>query len=124
MNILGISGLANSVSFKEAEWPGLAQSEYHISQGHDSAAALIVDGKLVAAAAQERFSRDKHTGAFPIDAIRYCLAEAGIQIEAVDELAHGFDYEPYREMYSLNPSSSKFFREVLSREALLAEVRG
>ncbi|WP_019676281.1 carbamoyltransferase [Arsukibacterium perlucidum] len=47
---------------------------------HDSAACLLVDGVIVAAAQQERFSRIKHDAAFPADAIRYCLAEAGITV--------------------------------------------
>ena len=45
---------------------------------HDSAAALIVDGKIVAAAQEERFTRKKHDHNFPVNAVRYCLAEAGI----------------------------------------------
>jgi carbamoyltransferase len=44
---------------------------------HDSAAALLVDGKLVAAAQEERFTRKKHDARFPIHAIGYCLAEGG-----------------------------------------------
>ena len=59
--------------FKQATWPGLEEREYRIAQGMDAAAALVVDGKLVAAAEQERFSGKKHTGDFPIDAIRFCL---------------------------------------------------
>src|SRR5579862_4103849 len=100
MKILGISGLENSMPFKQAHWPGLEEREYRIAQGMDAAAALVIDGKLVAAAEQERFSRKKHTGAFPIDAIRFCLAQAAISLEEIDELAHGFDYEPYRALYS------------------------
>ena len=51
----------------------------------DSAAALIVDGKLVAAAEEERFTRVKHApGSFPTNAILYCLAEYGIGIRDVD----------------------------------------
>ena len=45
---------------------------------HDSAAALVVDGRIVAAAQEERFTRRKHDPAFPASAIRYCLAEARI----------------------------------------------
>ena len=45
---------------------------------HDSAAALVVDGDLVAAAQEERFTRRKHDHAFPVHAIRYCLDEAGM----------------------------------------------
>lgn len=51
---------------------------------HDSAAALISDGKLVAAAQEERFSRKKHDPAFPEQAIQYCLTEAGITLAEID----------------------------------------
>ena len=46
---------------------------------HDSAAALIVDGEVVAAAQEERFTRIKHDPAFPANAVRYCLQEGGIE---------------------------------------------
>ena len=45
---------------------------------HDSAAALVVDGRICAAAQEERFTRKKHDHAFPQNAIDYCLAEAGV----------------------------------------------
>ncbi len=45
---------------------------------HDSAAAIIVDGKIVAAAQEERFTRKKHDPGFPTEAVKYCMAEAGI----------------------------------------------
>ncbi len=51
---------------------------------HDSAAALIVDGKLVAAAQEERFTRKKHDPKFPTHAIEYCLREAGITAADLD----------------------------------------
>jgi carbamoyltransferase len=51
---------------------------------HDSAASLIRDGIIVAAAQEERFSRKKHDAAFPEQAIRYCLEEAGISLTDVD----------------------------------------
>jgi carbamoyltransferase len=122
MKILGISGFQNSIPFKRNHWPALDEREYRISQGHDSAAALVIDGKIVAAAAEERFSRKKHTGDFPIEAIRYCLSEAGIAVEDIDEIAHGFDYSPFRAIYSLNPLTAQQYREVFSREALLRQV--
>jgi carbamoyltransferase len=122
MNVLGISGFQNAVPFKKRHWPGLDEREYRISQGHDSAAALIVDGKIVAAAAEERFSRKKHTGDFPIGAIRYCLAEAGIAESEVDEIAHGFNYSPYQALYSLDPTTAEQYQLVFSREALLNQV--
>ena len=45
---------------------------------HDSAAAIVVDGRIIAAAQEERFSRIKHDPAFPGQAIAYCLHEAGL----------------------------------------------
>jgi carbamoyltransferase len=123
MKVLGISGLENSMPFKQAVWPGLDEREYRIAQGMDAAAALVIDGSLVAAAEQERFSGKKHTGDFPIDAIRFCLAEAGISLDEVDEIAHGFDYAPYRGLYAGNEISAELYNKVFSREALLMQVR-
>ncbi|MGO9863373.1 MAG: carbamoyltransferase [Terriglobales bacterium] len=122
MNYLGISGLEASAPFKHEHWPGLDPREYRISQGYDSAAVLVVDGKLIAAAAQERFSRKKHTGDFPIDAIQFCLREAGLAIEDVTEIAHAFDYLPFQQLYSLDPDSSKLYEAVFSKEALVRQV--
>lgn len=51
---------------------------------HDSAAALVVDGKIVAAAQEERFTRKKHDAAFPARAVAFCLAEAGLRPEDLD----------------------------------------
>jgi carbamoyltransferase len=53
---------------------------------HDSAAALIDDGRIVAAAQEERFTRRKHDAAFPHNAIAYCLAEAGIAADGLDHV--------------------------------------
>src|SRR5271170_1427808 len=122
MNIIGISGLETSVPFKKAHWPNLDEREYRISQGHDSAAALVVDGVCVAAAAEERFTRKKHCATFPIQAIRYCLKEAGMDVGDIDEIAHGFDYSPYNRTFSLDPVSSLRFSEVYSKAALLQLV--
>jgi carbamoyltransferase len=122
MNIIGISGIEGTVPFKKQHWPGLDEREYRISQGHDSAAALVVDGIPVAAAAEERFTRKKHTGAFPVHAINYCLAEAGLRLQDVDEIAHGFDYAPYRQLLSVDSLGADRYERVYSREALLALV--
>lgn len=54
---------------------------------HDSAAALIEDGKLVGAAQEERFTRKKHDSAFPENAVEYCLDEAGIKLADIDYVA-------------------------------------
>ncbi len=54
---------------------------------HDSAAAIIVDGKLIAAAEEERFTRKKHDSGFPYHAVLYCLNEANVKIDQVDYIA-------------------------------------
>jgi carbamoyltransferase len=53
---------------------------------HDSAAALLVDGKIVAAAQEERFTRRKHDPGFPACASRYCLAEANLKASEIDHV--------------------------------------
>ena len=55
---------------------------------HDSAAALVVDGNIVAAAQEERFTRKKHDPAFPSHAIAYCLQEAGLKAEQLSYVAY------------------------------------
>jgi carbamoyltransferase len=54
---------------------------------HDSAAALVVDGRIVAAAQEERFTRKKHDAGFPNHAIAYCLEAGGLTLEQVDFVA-------------------------------------
>jgi len=51
---------------------------------HDSAAALVVDGRIVAAAQEERFTRKKHDARFPKHAARFCLEDAKVQPENID----------------------------------------
>lgn len=64
MTILGISGLY-----------------------HDSAASIIVNGEIIAAAQEERFTRKKHDASFPINAIKFCLEESGKTIDDLDAIA-------------------------------------
>ncbi|MEE8172122.1 MAG: carbamoyltransferase N-terminal domain-containing protein, partial [Alphaproteobacteria bacterium] len=54
---------------------------------HDSAAALVEDGRIVAAAQEERFTRKKHDADYPSNAIAYCLNEAGVGLDAIDYVA-------------------------------------
>jgi len=51
---------------------------------HDAAAAITVDGVIIAAAQEERFTRIKHTPDFPVQSIVYCLEEAGLTIDQLD----------------------------------------
>lgn len=54
---------------------------------HDSAAAIIVDGKIIAAAQEERFTRKKQDASFPVNAVRFCLEFANLKLEDVDAIA-------------------------------------
>ena len=66
---------------------------------HDSAAALVVDGDIVAAAQEERFTRKKHDPDFPARAVQYCLEEAGLSPSALDYIA--FYEKPLRKFERL-----------------------
>jgi len=55
---------------------------------HDSAACLLKNGEIIAAAQEERFTRKKHDQAFPLNAINFCLKEAGIEIDKVDQVTY------------------------------------
>jgi carbamoyltransferase len=62
---------------------------------HDTSAAIIVDGHLVAAVEEERFNRDRHTAAFPVSAIEYCLQQAGVARKDLRGIGLTFDYERF-----------------------------
>lgn len=64
---------------------------------HDSAACLVKDGKVIAAASEERFNRQKNSPDFPIQAINFCLQAAGLTVYDIDYL--GFYEKPYLKFY-------------------------
>ena len=53
---------------------------------HDSAAAIVIDSKIIAAAQEERFNRQKHTAKFPVNSIKFCLEETGLKIQELDAI--------------------------------------
>lgn len=74
---------------------------------HDSAAALIKDGQLIAAAQEERFTRKKHDESFPFKAIQYCLDYAGIKIQDIDYI--GFYDKPFVKFERLLKTHLEYF---------------
>jgi carbamoyltransferase len=85
---------------------------------HDSAAALVVDGEIVAAAQEERFTRIKQDASFPANAIQYCLTEAGLEPEDLDHV--GFYDKPLTKFerlletyFAFAPSGYRSFRQAL-----------
>jgi carbamoyltransferase len=99
MVVLGFSGIPNSDFYFR---------KYGLRfVGHDSSVALLVDGKVVFAAEEERFSREKHTSKLPLNAFHQALASSGIQPQDIDlvaytwrvtlpRLAHMFWHHPFR----------------------------
>ena len=103
---------------------------------HDSAAALLIDGEIAAAAHEERFTRKKHDSSFPINAVRYVLAEAGVdykdlaavafydkpflKFERLLETYHGFAPRGMASFHSAIPVwiKEKLFMKKLLREQL------
>ena len=60
---------------------------------HDSAVALLIDGEIVSAVQEERFTRKKHDSSFPINGIKYCLDFAQISLDQIDHI--GFYDKPF-----------------------------
>jgi carbamoyltransferase len=100
---------------------------------HDSAAAVIVDGRIVAAAQEERFTRRKHDARFPAQAARFCLQSAGVSPESIDFVAFYekpfLKFERLLETYlafaprgyrSFSVAMPLWIREKLFQKALLA----
>src|ERR1700736_4994098 len=85
---------------------------------HDSAAALVRDGEVIAAAQEERFSRLRHDSGFPAHAVGYCLRAAGITLKDVDYIVF-YDkpflkFERLLETYlALAPRGFKSFRTAM-----------
>ena len=121
MRIIGISGLANARLFKRSRWPGLEEREYGISPGLDAAATLVVNGRVVASAAERRFNEK---GEFPGCSIQYCLSQGNLSFQDIDLLVHAYDYSPYEELYLLDKSSAELYQKVLSKQALLNQLHG
>lgn len=112
MYILGYSGLHNYLKFKKESIKDLSYYESLVGQGMDSAAAIYYNGKLIAAA-EERFSGQKHTGNFPIDAIQTCLSDAGISINDISLICHSFNYDPYAPLFYSNSYTYNLYKKIL-----------
>jgi carbamoyltransferase len=93
----------------------------------DAAAALIRDGKLIAAAEEERFNRFKHSAGFPSEAIKYCLAAAGIGPEELDHV--GISRDPSAHLHkkilfaATRVTSEGIFNQIKDRLGNAAKVR-
>lgn len=106
--VLGISGLGASQPYMRRAHPGLDERTYRLAQGADSAAALLTEDGIVAAAAEERFVRRKGTGEFPRLAVEYVLRAGGISPRDVGVIAHNFDFSPYRRVFESTGNEDEY----------------
>ena len=94
----------------------------------DAAAALVKDGRLIAAVEEERFNRFKHCAGFPVAAIRYCLKEAGVTVEDLDHV--GISRDPSAHLHkkilfaATRAAKAGVRREVNSNVAVLEDEPG
>lgn len=93
----------------------------------DSAAALVIDGQLVAAAEEERFRRIKHWAGFPSEAIKFCLREAGVGLPQISAIALNTDPaagRAQRLLYAIKkrPSLSLIFEKIKARHARMGAI--
>lgn len=86
MIVLGYNGFTHSRD-SDLMYPGPDKIDHYAVVGHDAGAAVIIDGRVVAAVEEERLNREKKTSQFPSNAINWCLAKAGISLSDVDYFA-------------------------------------
>lgn len=123
MIALGISGLVNVVGFLNEQFPQHMSRGSRIIQGMDSAAALIQDGTIIAAVAQERFDRVKKSGAFPFAAIDYCLQTAGLQFAELDAVCGNFNFARYLPLYQ-SEIGQAYYQRCLSPTTIQNHLAG
>ena len=95
----------------------------------DAAASLVRDGHVVAAVEEERFNRIKHSAGFPLEAIRYCLRQGGLDLREVDAIAVGMKpiehvQEEILQILSGRPNYSRQIQKRLDAVARFRDVRG
>ncbi|WP_328311964.1 carbamoyltransferase [Streptomyces sp. NBC_00442] len=136
MIVLGCNGFSRVSEFFSERF-GATGINKHYLLGHDAAAALLVDGRLVAAVEEERLNREKKTTDFPENAVDWCLKEAGVTFDDVDLFAFPWNWsaEVLRQITdgigaSPLPADTKaqlvgnmgdLYEQVVSHEAILAD---
>lgn len=91
---------------------GINQVPGMFAWNHDSAAALVVDGKLVATAEEERFNRVRHASGYPRRAVEYCLKTGGLTLKDVDIIAVGYNPWAFLKRGRINLWPQNLLRDV------------
>ncbi|MFC9993486.1 carbamoyltransferase [Nocardia sp. NPDC127526] len=136
MIVLGCNGFTRVSEFF-AENFGAVGIDKHYLLGHDAGAALLIDGELVAAVEEERLNREKKTTDFPVESVRWCLDQAGLQFSDVDVIAIPWNWStqvmdevlsdvtsapmPPAVKQGLVDALSRLHAEIVGPEAILAD---
>jgi carbamoyltransferase len=123
MLTLGIAGLANVSAHLQRHFPGEMARDSRVVQGMDAAAALLRDGDVVAAVSQERYDHEKKSGAFPGQAIRYCLEAGGVALTDVADICCNFNFGRYKPIFATDAQARRYWQECLSPDSLFALLR-
>ena len=123
MLTLGIAGLADVSGFLARRFPEQMARDSRVVQGMDAAAALLLDGQVLAAASEERFDRIKKSGAFPFQAIQYCLDAASATLDQVQDVCTNFNFGRYRPIYASDELAREYWQECLSPDAVFGMLR-
>jgi carbamoyltransferase len=107
VDIIGLSGFDSAIRFKRKWFPDLEKRAYRIAQGFDSASVLLRNGQVEFGIAEERITREKATGAFPVGSIKACLAHARLSPGDIAHVAHAFNYAPAKAAFQ----EEQFYRE-------------
>ena len=89
--------------------------------GHDASASLVCNGEVLASVMEERFSREKHDRSFPIQSIRYCLDQAGVEVNELEAICYymepkeHFDQRVVHHLGRYYPKSASLFPDMLGR---------
>ena len=97
MNILGINQIPSMISWQ-----------------HDSAAALVKDGNLIATAEEERFNRQRHARGYPRKAVEYCLKEGEITLQDIDIIAIGYNPYAFLERWRINLWPHNLLKDIVN----------
>ena len=121
--VLGYSGLDGAARFR-ARWIGedADAASLRMYQGQDAAAALVVDGAVLAAVQQERFSGIKFDGDFPREAVTWCLESADLGWADVTAVAHNFDFRGLRPLMGATPLGAALFDGVYAPDLQTARL--
>jgi carbamoyltransferase len=114
--VLGYNGFGRSAALFEEAWSRGGRDRHRVL-GHDAGAALVRDGRVVAAVEEERLTRERKTSDFPRRSIDWCLSQAGIGVEDVDLFAF-----PWRFDVDQRGRETAGLDEMVSKEALLSEL--